>query len=154
MSNGGLLKNTLSNNAPKSYTYLLTVGVILDNVSPIAIDCDMFLIPPITRARLSERLIEDAVMDLNDANTLVGVSDNDILVDILLCDCNDCAALSVNVIMSPLDVSNGGSLNNAVSNSVLAPSISTKYCSLVSNTTGSNLLFVLSNSDVIVTDTD
>ena len=63
---------------------------VKDSLNVIA-DADILLKADITLAKLSERLIEEAVMDLNDASILVGVSLNDILVAVIpLCACNDC----------------------------------------------------------------
>lgn len=114
----------------------------------------MFLIPANTLATLSERLIDDAVIERNDANILAGVPLNDILGSVIVrCACNDCAALSVKSITPPLVVSNIALSYTASSNIVFATVMSTRYCSLVSNISGPSNIS-LSNTDVDVTDTD
>ena len=87
----------------------------------------MFLNALITLEALSERLIDDAVIERNDANILPGTSDNDILVDIFLCDCNDCPALSEKSITPPLLISNISLSNNASSNICFDTVMFTKY---------------------------
>ena len=114
----------------------------------------MFLIPANTLATLSERLIDDAVIERNDASILAGVPLNDILGSVIvLCACNDCVALSEKSITPPLVVSNIALSYTASSNIVFATVMSTKYCSLVSNISGPSNIS-LSNTDVDVTDTD
>jgi len=124
---------------------------VKDSLNVIA-DADILLKADFTLAKLSERLIEEAVMDLNDASILDGVSPN-VMVDvvIVLCDCIERANWSSNETVPPLDVSNNTVSNNTSSKRVFDTVMSTRYCSLVSYTTGSNLLFVLSNNDVVVT---
>ena len=88
----------------------------------------MFLIPANTLATLSERLIDDAVIERNDASILAGVPLNDILGSVIvLCACNDCVALSEKSITPPLVVSNIALSYTASSNIVFATVMSTKY---------------------------
>jgi len=144
----------LSNNAPKSRIQRFTVGVMVPTVAPMDIDCDMFLIPANTLDTLSERLIDDAVIERSDASILAGVSDNDMLVAVIpLCACNDCVALSVKSITPPLVVSNMALSYIASSNICFVTVMFTKYCNLVSNMSGPSNTS-LSNTDVDVTDTD
>ena len=88
----------------------------------------------------SDKLIDDAVIALNDAIILDDVSPN-VMVDavIVLCDCIERANWSSNEITPPLDVSNNTVSNNTSSKRVFDTVMSTRYCSLVSYTTGSNL---------------
>ena len=115
-------------------------------------DAVMLLNAPFIPADESDKLIDDAVIALNDAIILDDVSPN-VMVDvvIVLCDCIERANWSSNETTPPLDVSNNTVSNNTSSKRVFDTVMSTRYCSLVSYTTGSNLLFVLSNNDVIVT---
>ena len=55
---------------------------------------------------MSVRFTADAVIDLNDIYPAPLESDVDVLSVASLCACNDCAALSVNVITPPLVISN------------------------------------------------
>lgn len=112
----------------------------------------MLLKNVITPVDESDKLIDDAVIALNDAIILDDVSAN-VMLDavIVLCDCIERDNWSSNETTPPLDVSNNTVSNNTSSKRVFDTVMSTRYCSLVSYTTGSNLLFVLSNNDVVVT---